>query len=96
MCSTVEECHDACGGISRVPWEMCSIVEDIMMNVGDILSTVGMLSAMGGYHEYHGGYLSTVGENLLLFEYPYGTEHPLPPMVLMIYPHSTHDIPPRY
>ena len=59
-----------------------------MMNVGDILSTVGEI-------------------NLLLFEYPHGTEHPT---VLMISPHmyndilhgtqdnphGTHDIPLRY
>ena len=29
---------------------------DIMINVGDILST------MGGYHEYRGGILSTMGD----------------------------------
>ena len=38
-----------------------------MINVGDILSTVGVFSTVGGYHEDHGGYLeyrgvfSTVG-----------------------------------
>ena len=35
----------------------------------------------GGYHKYHGGIISTGGvqyhgENLLLFEYPHGAEHP--------------------
>ena len=29
-----------------------------MINVGDILSTVGEFSTMGGYHEYCGGGLS--------------------------------------
>ena len=28
-----------------------------MINVGNILSTVGVFSTMGGYHEYRGGYL---------------------------------------
>ena len=28
-----------------------------MINVGNILSTVGVFSTMGGYHEYCGGYL---------------------------------------
>ena len=36
------------GGCS-VPWG------DIMINVGDIMSTVGVFSTVGGYHEYHGG-----------------------------------------
>ena len=45
---------------------------DIMMHVGDIMSTVGVFS--------------TVGENLLSFEYPHGTEHL----------HGTHDIPHMY
>ena len=43
------------GGCS-VPWG------DIMINVGDILSTVGVFSTMGGYHEYRGVILSTVGD----------------------------------
>ena len=33
-----------------------------MINVGDILSTVGMFSTLGGYHEYRGVILSTVGD----------------------------------
>ena len=32
-----------------------------MINVGDILSTVGVFSTVGGYHEYRGVILSTVG-----------------------------------
>ena len=60
-----------------------------MINVGDILSTMGGVQYRGGYHEYHGGYLEYSGgysvpwgENLLLFEYP----------TVLITPHSTHDI----
>ena len=45
---------------------------DIMMHVGDIISTVGVFS--------------TVGEKLLSFEYPHGTEHS----------HGAHDIPHMY
>ena len=41
MFSTVGGYHDKCG--------------DIMINVGDILSTVGVFSTVGGYHEYRGG-----------------------------------------
>ena len=33
-----------------------------MINVGDILSTVGVFSTVGGYHEYRGVILSTVGD----------------------------------
>ena len=42
--------HDTCGG-------MFSIVDGIMINVGDILSTVGVFGTVGGsrYHEYRGG-----------------------------------------
>ena len=40
--------HEYCGRCS-VPWG------DIMINVGDILSTVGVFSSVGEYHEYHGG-----------------------------------------
>ena len=42
------------GGCS-LPWG------DIMINVGDILSTVGVFSTMGRYHEYCGGYLEYRG-----------------------------------
>ena len=38
------------GGCS-VPWG------DVIINVGDILSTVGVFGTVGGYHEYHGGIL---------------------------------------
>ena len=34
---------------------MFSTVGDIMINVEDILSTVGVFSTVGGYHEYRGG-----------------------------------------
>ena len=34
----------------------CSVTwADIMINVGDISSTVGVFSTAGGYHEYRGG-----------------------------------------
>ena len=32
-----------------------------MINVGDILSTVGGVQYRGGYHEYRGGYLEYRG-----------------------------------
>ena len=60
-----------------------------MMHVGDILSTVGDVQYHGDIMMHVGdimstmGVFSTVGENLLLFEYPHGTEHPT---VLMISP----------
>ena len=41
---------------------------------------------MRGYHEYRGGVQYCGGINLLLFEYPKGTEHP----------HGAHDIPDLY
>ena len=60
---------------------------DIMINVRDILSTVGVFSTMGDimmhvgeYHEYRGG-----GESFVILA-PHGTEHP----------HGTHDIPHMY
>ena len=85
---------------------MFSTVLDIMINVGDILSTV-----LGV--QYRGG------KNLLLFEYPHGTQiikdgiphgthniphmhHDIPhgtqgnPPVLMISSHIYHDIPSRF
>ena len=71
-----------------------------MINLGDILSTVGGVQYRGGYHEYRGGYHEyrggcsvPWGKSLLLFEYPtvlntlHGT-HDIP--------HMYHDIPPRY
>ena len=33
-----------------------------MINVGDILSTVGVFSTVEGYHEYRGVILSTMGD----------------------------------
>ena len=42
------------GGCS-VPWG------DIIINVGDTLSTVGVFSTVRGYHEYRGGYLEYRG-----------------------------------
>ena len=33
-----------------------------MINVGDIMSTVGDVQYRGGYLEYHGDILSTVGD----------------------------------
>ena len=49
-----------------MPWRILSTVGNIMMHVT-------------GYHEYHGGGGGCSvqwGKNLLLFEYPHGTEHP--------------------
>ena len=53
--STVEGYHDACRGYLEYRG-------NIMINVGDILITVGVFStvrrfrdARGGYHEYRGG-----------------------------------------
>ena len=51
---------------------------------GDILGTVGILSTMGDIIMHVGDIMSTMGgvqyrggNNLLLFEYPHGIEHPL-------------------
>ena len=71
----------------------------VFSTMGDIMSTVGGYleyrggyhDARGGYHEYRGGcpvpwrVSSTMGGNLLLFEYP----------TVLNTPHGTHDIPPR-
>ena len=56
-----------------------------MMHVRNILSTVeDIMINVGVYLEYRGGVrYREGGRNLLLFEYPHGTEHP----------HGTHDIP---
>ena len=53
MCSTVGGAQYR-GGCS-VPWG------DIMSTVRDILSTVGVFSTVGGYHDKCGDILSTVG-----------------------------------
>ena len=72
--------------------DILSTVGDIMINVGDILSNVGDTQYRGGYHDAPGDFMSTVGlfntvgENLLLFEYP---------TVLIISP-TCIMIPPRY
>ena len=70
------------GDIMRIVGIVLSTMGDIMMHMGDIMSTMRVFS--------------TVGKNLLLFEYPHGTEHPHGthdiPTVLTI-PHGTHDIP---
>ena len=48
--------HDACGGISRVPWAVFKTVGDIMSTVGDIMSTVGdIMMPVGGYHDVRRG-----------------------------------------
>ena len=43
----------------------CSVPWGIMMHVGDIMSTVGVFSTMGGYHplkfEYRGGFHDACG-----------------------------------
>ena len=60
MCSIVEGVqyrggyHDACGDI-------LSTVGDLMINVGHILSTVGVFSTIGGYHESVGDIMMHVG-----------------------------------
>ena len=51
------------------------------------MSTVGgYLECCGGYHDARGGVQYCSGKDLLLFEYPHGTEQP----------HGTHDIPHMY
>ena len=84
--------------VCAVPWG------DIMMHVGDILSTVGVFSTVGGYHPlkfgYHGGISCTCGG---YHEYrggcsvPWGTEitKDFSPTVLNTL-HGTHNIPPQY
>ena len=72
-------CVQYCGGevlcgVFRTVGDIMSTVGDIMSTVGDIISTMGVFSTMGispvrGGVQYH-------GENLLLFEYPHGAEHP--------------------
>ena len=49
---------------------------DIIINIGDILSTLGVFSILGRYNEYRGSYLEyregclvLWGKSLLLFEY---------------------------
>ena len=74
--------HDKCANIFEYHG-------DIMNTVVDILSIVEILSTLGAYHDAYGDIMSTVGcsvpwgSNLLLFEYPHGTEDP----------HGTHDNP---
>ena len=41
--------------VCAVPWGVFSTMGDIMINVGDILSTVEGVQYRGGYHEYRGG-----------------------------------------
>ena len=70
-----------------------------MGTVGVILSTVGDVQYRGGYHDARGdimmhvGVFSTVGESLLLFEYPMVLNTPtvlmISPTCIMISPHST-------
>ena len=55
----------------------------VFSTVGDIMSSVGgYLEYRGGCHDARGDIMSTVegvqyrgGINLLLFDYPHGTEH---------------------
>ena len=72
--------HDKCGryleyreGLSGVPWRKLSTVGDIMMHVGDIMSTVGVFSEDLLSFEYPHG-----------TEHPHST-HDIPHM----YPHGT-------
>ena len=53
--------HEYIGGISWVHRGMFSKLGDIMMNVGDTMSTSGMFSTSEGYHEYIGGYHEYIG-----------------------------------
>ena len=54
--------HDAWGDILSTVG-MFSTVRDLMINVGDILSTVGTVQYRGGYHESSTGViLSTMGD----------------------------------
>ena len=76
--------HDKCGDILSTVG-VFSTVEDIMSTVGVILSTAEIFHTMGDIMMHIGDIMNTIGENLLLFEYPHGTEHP----------HGTHDIPPH-
>ena len=81
-----------------------------MIHVGDIMSTVGVFSTMGGYHplkfEYRGGYHDTCGgyhEYRGVFStVGYSNNKRFPPTVLNTLhgthdiPHMHHDIPPWY
>ena len=73
----MERYHDKCGGyleclggfqyhrdIMSTLGDILSTLGDSMMHMGDIMSTVWVFSTAGGY-------------NALLFEYLYGTKHPL-------------------
>ena len=51
----------ACGIISRVPWGYLAPWRDVMINVGDNLSTVGVFSTMGDIMSTMGDILNTVG-----------------------------------
>ena len=97
-CSVPWGYHEYCGGNLEYRGGVQYRGGDIMINVGDILSTVVVFRTLGGYNEYHGGYHATCGGyheyresvqyhrgiNVLLFEYLHGTEpHPT---VLMILP----------
>ena len=50
--------HNVCA----VQRGMFSTPADIMNTVGDIMSTLGVFSTLGGYHEYTGDIMINVGE----------------------------------
>ena len=62
-CITCVQYRGACNTVRAVQYRAGYLVplRDIMINVGDILSTIGVFSTVGGYHEYRGSILSTVG-----------------------------------
>ena len=53
--------HDKCG-VSRVPWGILSTMGDIMMHLGDIMSTVGVFSTVKDTILCN---LSTVGDTMI-------------------------------
>ena len=77
-----------------------------MINVGDILSTIGGVQYRGGYHEYCGGYLEYRGSVQYhggYHEYHGGCSVPWGKNLLLFEyptalntPHGTHDIPHMY
>ena len=63
--STVGGYHQYHGAISCVPWGVFSTVGDIMINVGDILSTTGVFSTVGDIMSTVGVILSIVGDIMM-------------------------------
>ena len=60
--NTLEGTMSASGsGISLIHWGMFSTLGDIMMHVGDTMSTLRDVQYIRGYHEYIGGYHEYIG-----------------------------------